>query len=77
MFIVYSKDIKWIPIDGQLEIFRGGDEQVGVIHKDILLNELNPGQELHIFMHAVKGIGKDHAKFSPICKSNLKKKYFS
>ncbi|XP_051159056.1 DNA-directed RNA polymerases I and III subunit RPAC1-like [Leptopilina boulardi] len=63
---VYSKDIKWIPIDGQLEIFRGGDEQVGVIHKDILLNELNPGQELHIFMHAVKGIGKDHAKFSPV-----------
>ncbi|XP_043467824.1 DNA-directed RNA polymerases I and III subunit RPAC1-like [Leptopilina heterotoma] len=63
---VYSKDIKWLPIGRQLEIFPRGEEQVGVIHKDILLNKLNPGHEIDIIMEAVKGIGKDHAKFSPV-----------
>ncbi|XP_051159021.1 DNA-directed RNA polymerases I and III subunit RPAC1-like [Leptopilina boulardi] len=63
---VYSNDIKWCPLGKQMEIYPRGEEQVGVIHKDILLNELNPGHEMHIYMHAVKGIGRDHAKFSPV-----------
>ena len=73
IFSVYSKDIKWVPIGNQREIYPEGDKQVGVIHDDILLNELNPGHEMNIFMHAVKGIGKDHAKFSPVCTYKLQK----
>jgi len=32
----------------------------------ILINKLRPGHELDMKLHAVKGIGKDHAKFSPV-----------
>ncbi|XP_033226860.1 DNA-directed RNA polymerases I and III subunit RPAC1 [Belonocnema kinseyi] len=63
---VYSGDIKWSPFGKQHERYPEGENQVGVIHQDILLNEMNPGHEMNLFMHAVKGIGKDHAKFSPV-----------
>lgn len=33
---------------------------------DILLAKMRPGQEIHAYMQAVKGTGKDHAKFSPV-----------
>jgi DNA-directed RNA polymerase I and III subunit RPAC1 len=38
----------------------------GPIEDDILLNKLLPGHELDIKLYAVKGIGRDHAKFSPV-----------
>lgn len=37
-----------------------------MLEDDILVCKMRPGQEIHAFMHAVKGIGKDHAKFSPV-----------
>uniref|UniRef100_A0A8C9WFJ2 RNA polymerase I and III subunit C n=1 Tax=Scleropages formosus TaxID=113540 RepID=A0A8C9WFJ2_SCLFO len=33
---------------------------------------LRPGQELDIVMHCVKGIGKDHAKFSPVATASYR-----
>lgn len=41
-------------------------EMVGPVHDDILLAKLRPGHELDIKLHAMKGIGRDHAKFSPV-----------
>ena len=38
----------------------------GPSEKDILINKLRPGHEMDIKMFAVKGIGRDHAKFSPV-----------
>ena len=32
---------------------------------------MRPNQEIHAYMEAVKGIGKDHAKFSPVCMSEI------
>lgn len=66
MFLVYSKDIKWIPIGKQAELYPNGEKQFGMIVDNILLCKMRPNQEIHAFMHAVKGIGKDHAKFSPV-----------
>ncbi|OXU22981.1 DNA-directed RNA polymerases I and III subunit RPAC1 [Nasonia vitripennis] len=63
---VYSKDIKWNPIGRQNELYPDGEKQFGMIADDILICKMRPNQEIHAYMHAVKGIGKDHAKFSPV-----------
>ena len=38
----------------------------GPVENDILIAKLRPGHELDIRMVAIKGVGKDHAKFSPV-----------
>jgi DNA-directed RNA polymerase I and III subunit RPAC1 len=35
-------------------------------NRDIVLAKMRPGQEIDMECHAVKGVGKDHAKFSPV-----------
>uniref|UniRef100_A0A671PBK3 DNA-directed RNA polymerases I and III subunit RPAC1-like n=1 Tax=Sinocyclocheilus anshuiensis TaxID=1608454 RepID=A0A671PBK3_9TELE len=67
---VYSGDIKWLPIGNQADVF--ADAKIGPVHGDILLAQLRPGQELDIVMHCVKGIGKDHAKFSPVATASYR-----
>ncbi|KAG7205182.1 hypothetical protein KM043_018272 [Ampulex compressa] len=69
---VYSRDIKWVPIGRQAEMYPRGVEQLGVLEGDILISKMRPGQEIHAFMHAVKGIGKDHAKFSPVATASYR-----
>lgn len=39
---------------------------VGPVHNDILIAKMRPGHEIDVNLLAVKGIGKDHAKFSPV-----------
>ncbi|XP_023118591.3 DNA-directed RNA polymerases I and III subunit RPAC1 isoform X1 [Amphiprion ocellaris] len=68
--MVYSKDIKWVPIGNQADVF--GVSSIGPVHDDILIAQLRPGQELDIIMHCVKGIGKDHAKFSPVATASYR-----
>ncbi|XP_077585162.1 DNA-directed RNA polymerases I and III subunit RPAC1 [Stigmatopora nigra] len=67
---VYSRDIKWIPVGNQADVF--ADASIGPVHDDILIALLRPGQELDIVMHCVKGIGKDHAKFSPVATASYR-----
>jgi len=62
--LVESSDLNWIPIGTQSQLYKEID--VGPTEKDILINKLRPGQEVDMRLHAVKGIGKDHAKFSPV-----------
>ncbi|XP_012251556.2 DNA-directed RNA polymerases I and III subunit RPAC1 [Athalia rosae] len=69
---VYSRDIKWVPLGRQAEIYPRGEEQLGVLEGDILICKMRPGQEIHAFMHAVKGLGKDHAKFSPVATASYR-----
>ena len=42
------------------------ESDVGCIHDDIIISQMRPGHELDLRLIAVKGIGKDHAKFSPV-----------
>lgn len=59
---ITSAMIEWEPIGEQQQTM--GD--VGSVHNDILLAKLRPGQEIYIKMHCVKGLGKEHAKWSPV-----------
>lgn len=68
---VYAKDIKFKPYGRQLEFFSGKDE-IMPQNPDILLAKLRPGQVLDIEMHAIKGVGSDHAKFSPVATASYR-----
>uniref|UniRef100_A0A3P8WPB0 DNA-directed RNA polymerases I and III subunit RPAC1 n=1 Tax=Cynoglossus semilaevis TaxID=244447 RepID=A0A3P8WPB0_CYNSE len=68
--MVYSRDITWVPIGNQADVF--ADSVIRPVHDDILIAQLRPGHELDIVMHCVKGIGKDHAKFSPVATASYR-----
>jgi len=59
---VYTKHIKWVPKGSQKDMI----EDAGPVEDDILVNKLRPGHEMDVKLYAVKGIGRDHAKFSPV-----------
>lgn len=61
---VYSGQIKWLPRGKQATLYKPTD--VGCIHPDILISKMRPGHELDLKLVAVKGLGRDHAKFSPV-----------
>lgn len=59
---VYTKHIQWIPKGTQEDRL----VSPGPVEDDILINKMRPGHEMDLKMYAVKGIGRDHAKFSPV-----------
>lgn len=67
---VLSGDFEWDPKGTQAETWK--DDPPRPVHKDILLAKLRPGQMVKLEMHCVKGIGKDHAKFSPVCTASYR-----
>lgn len=62
---VYAKDITFQPV-GRQEQFFAGDGAIQPVNPDILVAKLRPGQKIDMEMHCIKGIGADHAKFSPV-----------
>ena len=36
------------------------------VHSDILLAKMRPGQAIELEAHCIKGIGREHAKWSPV-----------
>lgn len=47
-------------------MFQLKSADIGPVYDDILLAKLQPCHEIDIKVHAVKGVGKDHIKFSPV-----------
>ncbi|KAH8602555.1 DNA-directed RNA polymerase [Bisporella sp. PMI_857] len=68
---VYAKDIKFQPF-GRQEQYFSGEDAIAPTNPDILIAKLRPGQVIDIQMHAIKGIGSDHAKFSPVATASYR-----
>lgn len=77
---VYTRDLLWAPQGDQLSRFPLSSSGVGSgvgggirpLHEDILIAKLRPGQVIELEAHARKGIGKDHAKFSPVATASYR-----
>ncbi len=68
---VYAKDITFIPFGEQSKYF-SGENAITSTNPDILIAKLRPGQCIDVQMHAIKGIGCDHAKFSPVATASYR-----
>ncbi|CBX95378.1 hypothetical protein IAQ61_004200 [Plenodomus lingam] len=68
---VYARDMIWEPIGRQAQMFPPGAE-IRSTNPDILIAKMRPGQEIALSMHAHKGIGQDHAKFSPVATASYR-----
>jgi len=68
---VYASHIAFTPIGLQTTLFAPPGD-IRPANPDILLAKLRPGQEIDIEMHCVKGLGKDHAKFSPVATASYR-----
>jgi len=68
---VYAKDIQFKPFGNQEQYF-SGDDAIRPTNPDILIAKMRPGQVLDIDMHAYKGVGSDHAKFSPVATASYR-----
>ncbi|CBK21101.2 uncharacterized protein [Blastocystis hominis] len=61
---VYSQSLELEKLGRQLDLPEG---QIGLVHDDIILTKLAPGQAIDLECYATKGVGEDHAKWSPVC----------
>ncbi len=68
---VYAKHFKYVPFGSTGENLKG-DDIPQVIGKNILLAKLLPGQEIHLRALLRRGIGKDHAKWSPVATASYR-----
>ena len=69
--VVYSSDLQWVPKGQQEERYKNKSPPKPY-HEDIIIAKLRPGQTIHLEAHCNRGIGKDHAKFSPVCTASYR-----
>ena len=67
---VTSGDLEWIAQGDQDERF--ADDPIRPVHDDILIARLRPGQEIELEAWCEKGLGKTHAKWSPVCTASYR-----
>ena len=60
---VFASDMKFVPIGYQVHKY---SEPIRPVYEDILIAKLRPGQEIEMELFCEKGIGKTHAKWSPV-----------
>ncbi|KAF4124164.1 hypothetical protein GMORB2_5880 [Geosmithia morbida] len=68
---VYARDIVFEPTGDQDRYF-SGDDAIRPVNPDILIAKLRPRQTISLSMHMHKGIGSDHAKFSPVATASYR-----
>ena len=68
---VFAHQFTFEPQGHQQTLF-AGEGAVRPVNPDILIAKLRPGQRIHVRCHCVKGIGADHAKFSPVATASYR-----
>ncbi|KAG8624161.1 hypothetical protein KVT40_009137 [Elsinoe batatas] len=68
---VYAHQMKFEPVGKQTEYF-AEPHHIRPMNPDILIAKLRPGQIIHVRCHCVKGVGSDHAKFSPVATASYR-----
>lgn len=68
---VYAKDIVFVPTGKQQKYF-SGEDAIAPVNPDILIAKLRPRQTIDLAMHMHKGVGSDHAKFSPVATASYR-----
>lgn len=63
---VYASHMQWIPFGNQKQHYPTKESEPKPLHGDILIAKLRPGQEIEMELFCEKGIGKTHAKWSPV-----------
>ena len=69
---VYARDMVYQPVGRQPQFFKEPHGLVRPVNPDILLAKMRPGQKIDVEMHCIKGIGADHAKFSPVATASYR-----
>lgn len=72
---VLSSQLQWVPQGEQGTVLAANPP--APTNANIVLAKLRPGQEIDMEVHAVKGVGKDHAKFCPVGKHTISHTYSS
>ena len=67
---VLSGALVWQPQGDQATRYLG--REPAPVNRDILLCKLKPGQRIAVEAWAVKGIGMEHAKWSPVCTASYR-----
>ncbi|KAF2736605.1 DNA-directed RNA polymeras-like proteines I and III subunit RPAC1 [Polyplosphaeria fusca] len=68
---IYAKDLKFLPYGAQEQNWDPNDP-LRAIHPDMLIVKMRPGQEIDMLMYCWKGVGADHAKFSPVATASYR-----
>jgi DNA-directed RNA polymerase I and III subunit RPAC1 len=68
---VLASDLVFEPQGQQTQLF-SGENAIRPTNPEILIAKLRPGQKISVRCHCVKGIGADHAKFSPVATASYR-----
>lgn len=67
---ILSGLLEFDPRADQVERFQ--DNPIRPVFDDILIARMRPGQKIESEVHLMKGVGKDHAKFSPVATASYR-----
>ncbi len=68
--ITFTLDVtcdSYEPIDVTVDMIKSDDSDIKCLYPDTILTRLFKGQSLKLLANAKIGVGKDHAKWSPVC----------
>jgi len=68
---VYSRDLQWVPLGPQQAAFYK-DHPPRPVVDDILITQLRSSGEVECECLCEKGIGQEHAKWSPVCTASYR-----